>query len=259
MSIAVNNPTIVSALNVGPYGLAAMVLGANNFAGSRTDVTTAGTNTALSVADFRGGWIFLNPGASGAYTITLPATADILALMLPLSTDLVGGAVSFTKVMMLSNNVSGFTGTITAGDGSTTLSGEMTVPSLFTRLVLLNITSSSTIEMQNIGIMNLSFGSPTTITAHVGGGQGGATVINPNVFLTRVGGVATDGDSVLLPSSIGGGGPPYVVANLGTHSMDVFPQSGQQINLLAANTALAVASGTTVAFYDINPGVWASI
>ncbi len=101
------------------------------------------------------------------------------------------------------------------------------------------------------------------ITAFAGGGQTSARQL---VYgLNRVSTVATAGDSVKLPacSSIGAqasGGKLVIVINADSaDSMDVFGQTGETINALSANSALAVAANKTVIFVCASDGKWYSL
>jgi len=95
----------------------------------------------------------------------------------------------------------------------------------------------------------------STMTAYAGGGQASATAIT--TAFTRVTTVATIGDSVKLPSATVG--KSVFVRNGTANSMDVFPQTGQSINALSANTALAVAANTSAMFFCTTAGVWDSL
>lgn len=90
------------------------------------------------------------------------------------------------------------------------------------------------------------------IVAFPTGGQVGATLLAHSI--NRVTTVATLGDSVRLPAALPG--MSLVVTNRGAASMNVFPATGDTINALAANAALAVAVGTTVNFTCAQAGAW---
>lgn len=93
------------------------------------------------------------------------------------------------------------------------------------------------------------------LTAHAGGGQANATPLPAE--LNRVTTVATAGDSVELPTSVGG--LSITVINAAANSMNVFPAVGDQINSLGANAAFAVAAGKSVEFNCVTSGQWHSI
>lgn len=95
----------------------------------------------------------------------------------------------------------------------------------------------------------------SAITARAGGGQANATALT--AAFNRVTTVASAGDSVKLPSAEAGA--MIVVRNGTATSMDVFPQTGQAINALSANTALAIAANTTAIFVSTVAGKWDSL
>lgn len=92
----------------------------------------------------------------------------------------------------------------------------------------------------------------TGITAFATGGQ--ASAVPLTAAFNRVTTVATAGDSVRLPAAVPGA--TCVVFNRGAASMDVFPVTGQFINALAVNTALAVAAGASARFVCAAAGIW---
>lgn len=114
------------------------------------------------------------------------------------------------------------------------------------------------------------------ITAFAGGGQASAVLLDAGY--NRVATVATAADSVKLPSchtgasNTGGQLPPGVISGNTTglmlwvtnsaaaNSMNVFPQTGESINAIAANGAYAVAANKTVGFLCSPAGtIWYSV
>lgn len=106
-----------------------------------------------------------------------------------------------------------------------------------------------------------------SITAFAGGGQASATPLV--AAYNRVSTVASAADSVLLPSCVSGAsntfngtgnttGMEIIVTNAAaTNAMNVFPQSGQSINALSANTAFSLVAGKTATmFCSPAGGVW---
>lgn len=144
-------PRDVVADNQALYGLLGFWKQANNYAERGAAVTTAGTDTAISADNILRGVIVLASGASGGFTITLPTTALILAAFGP-TLDTKGG---FAKVLRIKNNGVGQTGTVTAGDGSTTLTGTMTIATNTTRTFLMTVTGPTTVTIENLGSMAL--------------------------------------------------------------------------------------------------------
>jgi hypothetical protein len=94
------------------------------------------------------------------------------------------------------------------------------------------------------------------ITAHAGGGQGSAVLLT--TVINRITTVGTAADSVLLPVSAAG--LQITVTNAAAaNSANVFPQTGDQINALGANTAFALAAGKTAQFSCAVAGQWHAV
>lgn len=100
------------------------------------------------------------------------------------------------------------------------------------------------------GLQTLS--QADSLTAHAGGGQALGTPVT--TMLARFSVVATAGDSALLPVSKPG--MVVTVFNGAANSMNIFPQSGEAINALGANTAFAAATLTVTIFYCLTAGQW---
>ena len=95
------------------------------------------------------------------------------------------------------------------------------------------------------------------ITALAGGGQAGTSHIL-TAAINRVTTVATAADSVKLPVAVPG--VSLVVVNAAAaNSMNVFPNTGDAINALPANAALAVAANKTVLLFCAVAGIWNAI
>lgn len=90
------------------------------------------------------------------------------------------------------------------------------------------------------------------ITAFATGGQANATLLVST--LNRITVCATGGDSIKLPVSAPG--LQLSVINDGVASCNVFGQTGDTINGLAANAAFAVPAGATVVFNCTLAGAW---
>jgi hypothetical protein len=133
------------------WGLHALQSNVNNYSETKQNVTTAGTNSTLTATQALCGALFLNTGASGGFTITFPSTAAIIAALGP--TIPVDG--SYSEPLWITNNGVGQTGTVTAGDASTTLTGTMTIATNTTRKFLLTVTAPTTITIQNQGSLTL--------------------------------------------------------------------------------------------------------
>jgi hypothetical protein len=133
------------------FGTFGALSNANNYSETYVSVTTAGTNSTLSTTQALSGGLFLQSGASGGFTITLPSTVALIAALGPtIPTD-----GSYSEPLWITNNNVGQTGTVTAGDSSTTLTGTMTIATNTTRKFLLNVTSATTITIYNQGSLSL--------------------------------------------------------------------------------------------------------
>jgi hypothetical protein len=98
-----------------------------------------------------------------------------------------------------------------------------------------------------------SNGTATGITAFAGGGQANATQLT--VYDNNVTTVATAGDSVKLKAATAGA--RQKVWNNGANVMDIFPQSGENIVGLAADTAIPLGSGgAAILFTCFVDGEW---
>lgn len=99
-------------------------------------------------------------------------------------------------------------------------------------------------------------GVADALTAYAGGGQTNGTALP--AYINRVTTVATAADSVKLPAATPGG-DTIVINAAAANSMNVFPATGEYINGLSANAALAVAAGKTVYFVCPVAGRWYAI
>lgn len=101
-----------------------------------------------------------------------------------------------------------------------------------------------------------TYSAVNALTAFATGGQASGTPIK--AMLNRFTTVTTAGDSGTLP--VAAVGMTIVVANAAAaNSMNVFPAAGDQINVLGANAAFALAANKTVTFYCVNATQWHTI
>jgi len=93
------------------------------------------------------------------------------------------------------------------------------------------------------------------LTAFAGGGQGSATPLT--AMINRVTVVATANDSVKMPVCV----PGLVinVANASANSMNLFPNTGDQINALGINAAFAIAGGKCANLTSAVAGQWHAV
>lgn len=104
--------------------------------------------------------------------------------------------------------------------------------------------------------------STQVVTAFAGGGQAGATQINPAAAVVAIGTVVTAGDSVGLPFAVPG--QSIDIANNTVTSANIFGKVAinkltgvvDQINLSAGSNAYAIATGVAVRFTCAQAGFW---
>jgi hypothetical protein len=111
--------------------------------------------------------------------------------------------------------------------------------------------------MQNsifhVGMLRIT--RTTAFTALAGGAQVGASQL---VYgLNRIATVGSSGDSMMLPTCIGG--KMVVVANAAaSNASNIFPQVGDAINALAVNSPFSLAANKVAIFFCTIDGTWAS-
>lgn len=94
------------------------------------------------------------------------------------------------------------------------------------------------------------------LTAHAGGGQ--ASALQLTTVLNRITIVGSAGDSVKLPVS--SPGMSIVVINAAAaNSMNVYAQTGDTIDAIAANSPRAVVANKSATFYCTVAGAWHSL
>jgi hypothetical protein len=130
---------------------------------------------------------------------------------------------------------------------------------------MLGVNSSDAVVMPNgltipAGqvLTNLGTSSTTTanaLTALAGGAQAGTAL---TARINRVTTVTTAADSVQLPLATAGT-IVTVINAAAANSMNIFPRTGQIINALSANTAIALAANKTIEFYCAVAGTWNSL
>lgn len=133
------------------FGHDAFRVAGNVYSLTRVDVTTAGTNSTLTATQAIRGLIILAAGASGGFTITLPSTVSIFGLLGPtiLTDGLFGWPITIVNIAV------GQTGTLTAGDASTTVSGTATIATNTVRDFYCQVTAAGTLTIVNCGSKSL--------------------------------------------------------------------------------------------------------
>lgn len=136
-------------------GLIGLMSNANAYADALASTATAGTNINITAAQVASGIVQLNAGASGQFTATLPATSAIFGAL--------GNAIpfdgSFSKIIYIINNLTGFAGVLTAGDANTQIvgpgAGVALLGSNACRAYVMQVLNSSNISFSNMGQMAL--------------------------------------------------------------------------------------------------------
>lgn len=118
-------------------------------------------------------------------------------------------------------------------------------------------TGLNTFEGQTVFdlIAQLAVGA-TAVTAHAGGGQANAVLLDG--FYNNVSVCASSGDSTILPTALAG---MFMIVGLdetAADSMQIYPAVGEQIDVGGANTPMTVVPGTVVMFSSGVDGLWVS-
>lgn len=204
-------------------------------------VDTAGTidDTAAAVTNL--GDIYAGASGTAGAVRSYPASANGYL-------ELKGVANSGNFAIDISNASHGQASTYSIPDGGQTTSN----------ILISNSSGTQTIATGNVAMTvgYLQESAVNALTAHVGGGQGSALALTRQI--NRVTTVASSGDSVLLPVALAGR-VVTVINAAAANAMDVFPQSGEIINALSANTALSVAANKCINFYCAVNGTWNSL
>lgn len=207
--------------------------GTQNITGNLT-VSGAITSTAGNITSG-------SSGDAGTF-ISFPATAANGTLILAAINA--GGAFNTT----ISNSAMGQSSVISIPD-----------PGAATANFILSASAGTqTISTGNLALtLGYVQGSAiNALTAHAGGGQALATALTRQI--NRVTTVTTAGDSVLLPLAVAGRWVSVINA-AAANAMDVFPQTGEIINALAANAAISVAANKNILFFCAVAGTWNSV
>lgn len=94
------------------------------------------------------------------------------------------------------------------------------------------------------------------LTALVGGAQAGTSL--GGFLINRFTTVTSGNDSAQLPAAKAGR-VRVVINAAAANAMAVFPQTGEAINAIAANSAFSVAANKTAIFFCAVDGTWNSV
>lgn len=133
------------------FGVLGGLNNANAYCGHLEVIVTAGTNSLLTATQCRRSVLRLTSGASGGFTITLPATTAIIAALgatIPVANN-------YGQYLTIINDGVGQTGTLTAGDASTTITGTATIATNTVRDFFVMVTAAGTLTYFNVGSKTL--------------------------------------------------------------------------------------------------------
>lgn len=133
------------------FGLQALLSNANAYCGHLDNIVSAGTDVALTVSHTRRSVLRITSGASGGFTITLPATKLLIA---NLGATIITDGTYGQRFSILNDGV-GQTGTLTIGDASTTITGTATIATNTRRDFFMMVTAPTTVTYYNIGSVAL--------------------------------------------------------------------------------------------------------
>ena len=236
------NATSGGSLEVYTEALGGALLAANNLS-DVDSASTSRTNLGLGAADnVQFANVFAGTSGTAGVLRSYPsaATSGYLGL---------SGVANAGDYAVIINNAShGQASTYSIADSGVASSG----------FILMDSSGTQTIATGNLA-MTAGYFQPSNanaLTAFAGGGQASALQLAKQI--NRVTTVGSAGDSVKLPVSVAGR-IVYVINAAAANAMDVFPQTGDAINALPANTALSVAANKAVMFICAVAGTWNSI
>lgn len=102
----------------------------------------------------------------------------------------------------------------------------------------------------------LDLSATNGLTALVGGAQAGTSVAN--FAISRFTTVTSGSDSAQLPAAVAGR-VRVVINAAAANALAVFPQSGEAINAIAADSAFSLSANKTAIFFCAIAGTWNSV
>lgn len=238
------NVTTAGTLNVA--GLTTVGANIISDTDSTDDLGATGTRWANIYADGLTGNTIALDGGTGVNTLTITDNvADALSIV-----DSSGDLIVFNTTT--GSEVIAVTATSTTFSGDITVTGNEIV---FGNAETISNAVDGTISFgaANLTTTGLVIKSLTTdMTALAGGAQAGTAIASDiNVVTT----VATGGDSVQLPTGVAGM-EITIINRAAANSMNVFPQTGGNINEASADAAYAVAAKVMVKCIAIDTTTW---
>ena len=210
-------------------------------------VTTVGSNgdSVMLPPATLGSWIVVaNDGSANRYMSVFPSSGGIINRQSANASINLGPGAAV-------NCVSGFAGRWACSPTLTGVSGNVAT---FSSNGQLQDSGSPLITTTNPSFpVTQVFTAANNLTAHAGGGQGSCLALTS--VINNISSVATNGDSVCLPSA--GAGEIVVVANqVASKYVAVFPASGDNINNLGANTSVNLGGQSAITFVSSASGKW---
>lgn len=180
--------------------------------------------------------------SSGAVIINLPSITDFKSAL--------GAKIIIEDVNdnAATNNI-----TINAATGNTINNGSSLVISNNGEKAVVFIASKTELAVLETGESLITASVQDAITAFAGGGQASATQLTKEY--NRVTVVATDADSVKMPSAIVGKRVHIVNADE-AQSLGIYPKTGELFEGLAANAKVDLAFGTSLEAFCYVTGTW---
>lgn len=131
------------------FSLFRLLQNVNTYCGHLENIASSGTDVPITALQTRRRVLRLTTGASGGFTITLPSTSSLLNAW-GVNTGLVTDGTYGQPFSILNDGI-GQTGTLTAGDASTTITGTATIATNTRRDFFIMVNSASAITIYNIG------------------------------------------------------------------------------------------------------------
>jgi hypothetical protein len=209
-------------------------------ASSGTQTITGNLTVSGAITSTAGNITSGSSGDAGTF-ISFPATAANGTLILAAINA--GGAFNTT----ISNSTMGQSSVISIPDPGGATANFLISASAGTQTI-----STGNIAL-TLGYVQLS--AVNGLTALAGGAQAGTALTRQ---INRVTTVATAADSVQLPLAVAGRSVTVINA-AAANAMAVFPQTGEVINALAANSSISVAANKVINFYCAVAGTWNSL
>jgi len=243
-------------------------------ANAQPNITSVGTLTTLSVNSNVTTQVLISNVATGTAPILVSSTTKVANLNADLldGYDAASAATASTIVLRSAdasifanlfygagNNLSNIQGANVSGAVATaTTAGTVTTnaqPNITSVGSLTSLTSSGNITGNNVITGKYLINSVQTGISAAGTTQGTATLLGNTINV--VGTVISGANGVVLPNAIAG--MTLYITNLSANALNVFPNTGAQINGGGANTAISHAGGATLHYIAASNTLWYTV